>query len=813
MSQATSCYHCGEQILTSAPVYKVAVNDQEHDTCCLGCKAITEHIYNSGLQSYYELRSDLATKPDDNIDSKQFDIYQDQDFLDLVSEKLENNTRKILLSVDNIHCAACAWLIEQTFNSVQGITKVSVNTVNQRAEFIWQDDEITLSDILAKLASIGYPSSPFKVTNTEQKLRQQNKQYIKRLGVAGLFTMQVMMIAFAMYFGAFTSMESHQTGYFKWLSMLLTLPVVFYSALPFLFGSISSLKAKKLNMDVPVAIAIYGAFLASFYQLIIHGLDGAQGEVFFESIAMFTFLLLIGKYLEFRAKSKAILSNANLHKNIPTTACKLVNNEQQTVLVKNLVLNDIILIKPGEHIAVDGEIIKGESSINESVLNGEFEPVNKQVGDKVFAGSVNNDGVITIKVTALGDNTTLSKISNLQAEFSNYKPEFTQFADKIAHQFVFSQLVLAVITYVVWYFYQPVDAFWVSLSVLVATCPCALSLATPTAYTCILSTLNRQGILIKNPEAFDKLTKVTHVAFDKTGTLTQGQFSISASRYIETNLISKLELNCLIVHLQLQSEHPIAKAFTKSTLQVDANRNLPSMEQVKVHVGKGVSAIYKDLQIKIGSASFCLNDAEQSTSMLKEANVFVTVNNQLCAEFEVADKIKPEAQTLLSKLSEMDLSNVMLTGDSSINVERIAKTLNLKSYKKACSPSDKARWVAETQNESNNRVLMVGDGINDAPVFSTADVSIAMGSGADITKFSADIIILKDNLNAIETLFNAAKRTQKIIKQNLNWSLVYNLIILPVAMAGYVAPYVAVIGMSASSILVVSNSLRLLNKR
>ena len=214
MSGNTNCYHCGETISATGPIYKVQIENRDFDTCCLGCKAVTEHIFNSGLQSYYEFRSDLATKPEQNVDTKQFDVYQDDGFLELVAEKIEGNLHKILVSVDNIHCAACAWLIEQSFSSVVGIKKVVVNTINQRAEITWDQDEITLSEILSRLASIGYPSSPFKVTDTEQQLKKQDKQYIRRLGVAGLFTMQVMMIAFAMYFGAFSHLESHKTGYF-----------------------------------------------------------------------------------------------------------------------------------------------------------------------------------------------------------------------------------------------------------------------------------------------------------------------------------------------------------------------------------------------------------------------------------------------------------------------------------------------------------------------------------------------------------------------------------------------------------------------
>lgn len=821
MTASTKCYHCGTKISDADPKILASVGEEIHQVCCHGCKAITEHIIGSGLSSYYQFRSDLASRPESDVDVSQFDVYSDQKLLHLVAEPITNSqTYKIILSVENIHCAACAWLIEQSLSSASGVEKITVNTVNQRAELIWDNSQIDLSSLLSQFAEIGYPSAPFKVSDTEESIKKQNKKFITRLGVAGLFTMQVMMIAFAMYFGAFEQMESHQAGYFKWLSMLLSVPVIFYSALPFFFGSYYALKARKLNMDVPVAAAIYGAFFASFYQLLDHGLDGHKGEVFFESICMFTFLLLIGKYLEFKAKSKAILSNANLNKTIPITVNRLTNGEQQKVLVQDLKLGEMVLVKPGESLAIDGIIQKGATSVNESVLNGEFTPVSKSVGQNVFAGSVNNDGVIEVEITALGDETTLANISKLQSEFSTHKPKFTEFADKIAHWFVLSQLILAMITFGVWYFYSPQDALWVSLSVLVATCPCSLSLATPTAYTCVMSALNRKGILIKDPKAFDKLNHITHVAFDKTGTLTFGKFSILESSYFDngnsknthSTKIDSTTLNAAIVKLQSYSEHPIAKAFNVSSLKVnEAPLQSVELTDIQVHVGQGLSARLEQQELKIGKAEF--TEVELESSRSQNNNVFVTLDGKLMASFYVADEIKDEAHECINQLSNANRQSVMLTGDSSNHGELLAQQLGLNDVKVGCTPEQKAQYVQSIQNsdeETTQRVLMVGDGINDAPVFAASDISVAMASGADITKQSADILVLRNNLNAINELFVAASETRKIVRQNLLWSLIYNAVILPVAMLGFVAPYIAVIGMSASSILVVTRSLKLL---
>ena len=800
MTTKLDCFHCGSDIpAESLPIFASAKDQVQ--VCCLGCKAVTEHIFKSGLSSYYEFRSDLASKPESLINKSQFDVYEDEAVVELVSSQNETGQRRITLSVDNIHCAACAWLIEQSLNTDTGVKSINVNTVTQRAIVSWNPERTSLKNILIRLANIGYPSQPFQICDTETQLKNQEKQYIRRLGVAGLFTMQVMMLAVAMYYGAFANMESHQTGYFKWVSMLLSVPVIFYSALPFWYGAVASLKAKQLRMDVPVALAIYGAFFASFYQLVDHGLSGHQGEVYFESISMFTFLLLIGKYLEFKAKSRAVLSNANLTSTLPLTANFWCDGVTNTVLVKDLNVGDIIVIKAGEHIAIDGHIVHGETSINESILNGEFEPVSKSIGDTVLAGSINNDGTIRVKVTAVGEQTTLSHIGNMQAEFAQHKPKFSVFADKIAHWFVFSQLVLAAITYIIWLFVSPEDALWVSLSVLVATCPCALSLATPTAYTCIMSALNKQGILIKDASAFDKIISLDEIAFDKTGTLTRGEFAIVKLQKLRGCTDELLQA---AVRLQTISEHPIARAFNNNKhLPPLSDKRSTSLLEEQVHIGQGVSAMYRSKRLKIGSAKFCAVENQN------EFNVFITYADKLVAKLSITDSIKSDAKETISRIQSSGLECSMLTGDSSDQVEAVSAQLNLSNYKKSCTPEQKAKYIQERQM-SGKSIMMIGDGINDAPVFAASDVSIAMGSGSDISKFTADIIILKNNLDAVLKLVIASKQTIKTIKNNLYWSLVYNAVILPVAMLGYVAPYVAVIGMSASSIWVVTNSLKLL---
>lgn len=825
----SSCFHCGSDIATNAEEILAITNEGKKSVCCLGCKAVTEHIYDNGLGNYYQFRSELPNKPDtDDTESSDFFLYDQLDYIALIADPhpIEQNVFTITLSIDKIHCAACAWLIEKAVEDLIGVNKINVNTINQRGSIEWNQQQTSLSVILRRLSSIGYPATPFKISDTETTLKAQEKEYVKRLGVAGLFTMQVMMIAVAMYFGAFSNMEPHQVGYFKWVSLALSLPVIFYSAAPFLTGAIASIKAKKLNMDVPVSVAIFGAFTASFYQLVTSELTSPKGEVFFESISMFTFLLLIGKYLEFRAKSKAILSNVNLTSTLPLTASRFTthtNDTQNTskgtkdieqVLLTNLCVGDVILVKAGEQIPVDGKVTKGQSQVSESLLTGEFEPQSKVEGSSVLAGSVNTDGILEITVTATGRDTALSSIHQMQEAFADFKPKYSVLADKVAHWFVFAQLIMSVVTFSAWYIVSPDDALWISLAVLVATCPCALSLATPTAYTCVLSTLSKNGILIKSSKAFDRINTIDNIAFDKTGTLTNGQFEIEKAIWHESNLtkisLDQFTVEPIIEKLESHSEHPIAKAFlgfNSASIDSDQKLILDSIQDVEVIVGQGIQATItiKDgtrRRVKIGSSSFVSMD---NTG----ASVYVSINDLCVAEFWLVDSIKTDAKAVIEVLNRSNKLINMLTGDKSDSVQKVAKALGINNFQAGCSPKQKAQFIQQMQQDGY-KVMMFGDGINDAPVFAASDVSVAMGSGADITKQSADIIIVRDKLTAINTLFEYAYRTQAIIKQNLLWALVYNVTILPIAMLGYVPPYIAVIGMSASSIIVVSNSLRLL---
>ncbi|MFP3351084.1 heavy metal translocating P-type ATPase [Pseudoalteromonas sp. SIMBA_153] len=785
-----NCFHCLESVPAGFDAHVIIDNTAE-PMCCIGCQAVAQNIIDQGMTDYYKYRTVSAGKVEQLV-PEQLAFIKSYDNEDIQDEFINthNDNSEVLLSVEGITCAACAWLIEKQLLNLKSVKRVDVNTSTNRAMIHWDKSATPLSELITSLAEIGYKAYPFQSDLEAQQKQQTAKAYIRRLGVAGLMTMQVMMFAFAMYFGMFSGMDSNFEQYFRWISLILATPVILYSALPFLSNAINGLKAKQLNMDLPVSLAIFGAYGASCYATVME-----VGEVYFESICMFTFLLLLGKYLEFRARLKASEFTANLQKLLPLTARTLdEQGNEHIIAAKKLKLNDIVLIKAGETIPADGILVKGSTSVDESMMTGEHQPVRKYIDHNVYAGTVNHDGIIEIKINKLGQNTLLNQIIRLQHNALTKRPRLVEITDKVAQWFVAVLLVFASLTAIGWYQVDPDVAFWITISVLVATCPCALSLAIPTALTCAVATLTRKGILIKQAHVLETLSKLTLFAFDKTGTLTQGKFSLDVVDILDDNY-SKEQILDIAAQLESYSEHPIASAFKEFKGQ-------RKFDDVQLHPGIGISAQFDNTHYAIGKSGWF--DTKKTN-----AQATLYINKQAVARFYFVDKVKADADKLINVLRAANLSCHMLTGDASDAGAKVAKKLKLDSVLASCSPKDKQNAV-DHWSSHGEIVAMVGDGVNDSPVFASAHLSIAMETGADISKNSADVVLLNSDLASISHLLTIAKQTRRIIKQNLALSLLYNGSILPLAAMGLVAPWMAVIGMSASSIIVICNSLRLL---
>lgn len=789
--KTTDCYHCGLPAEVNGP-YHANVLGEEQTMCCPGCVAVAEAIVANGLEDYYQFRTEHAEQGEIAIHDtlNKLAVYDDPSLQeDFVYD--EGNKKQIQLTIEGVTCAACGWLIEKQLSKVTGIAQVAVNVTERRAAITWHPEAIQLSNILTSLKKIGYSALPFQPDQHEASFQTEQKQFLKKLGLAGLMTMQVMMLMTGLYFDLFGSIEIETRQYFYWIALVLTTPVVFYSGSTFYLGAIKTLSAKTVNMDVPVTVAIFGTYIAGIKAMILE-----TGEVYFESICMFIFLLLLSRYLEHRSRHRAAQISANMMQYIPVMAHLMgADGSITSCLAKHLKPGDKVVVKPGETIPIDGKIIDGASRIDESMLTGEFEPVSKQTGDNVFGGTVNQLNTVSVEVKQHLKHALVNQIIRLQATAMANKPKIAQLADTFSRYFVSGVLLLSALTYGYWYLEGNPDAFWIAIAVLVATCPCALGLATPSALTCAMAKLNKQGVLLKRADALEQLTTVDTIALDKTGTLTQGKFSLAASWYPVGH--DQHYLDGISCSLEARSEHPIARAFSHC-------EKLFRVNEFAVSVGGGISGIIDNQHWQLGSAAYTQVKVSEVNI---QANVFLTKNQQLVAAYEVSDSLKTDSATTLQTLTDYQL--ILLSGDTQYNVDKLAKVLPLSCATGGLSPKQKYAEVRSLQ-ASGAKVLMLGDGINDAPVLASADVSVAVGNATDIAKSAADVVLLGESLEVIPRLLHLAAATKRKIRQNIYWALGYNLLILPFAVSGLLLPWMAVIGMSLSSIIVVTNSTRLL---
>ncbi|MCF7482898.1 cadmium-translocating P-type ATPase [Vibrio sp. J1-1] len=784
-----SCYHCGEDVPANTD-FKVEILGEVRDMCCPGCQTVAETIIDSGLVSYYQYRTASAEKADLVPEQLQALIHYDNEDVQSEFVRHHDNVSEVTLSLDGVSCAACAWLIEKQVSHTKGLVSIRVNTTTNRALLAWDKTQVRLSELLSVIHKLGYKAAPFEADMQEASYHRMMKQYLYRLGVAGLATMQVMMLAVALYLEVFGDLEPEFKSYFRWVSLIFATPVLLYSALPFYLNAWRSIKGRTLGMDVPVSIALIFAYVASLVATFTE-----QGEVFFESISMFTFFLLVGRFLEMRARRKAAAASGNLLKLIPAIATTL---DGEQIPVKTLKIGDRIRVLPGEHIPADGKVISGRIHIDESMLTGESVHVVKKEGDAVFAGTLNGDESFELEVTSSKADSVISNIVRLQDEAQHSKPKIAEIADVVARYFVGAILIISAGTWFYWHQTKPEDAFWIMLSVLVATCPCALSLATPTALTCATSRMGNFGILLRKGHVFETLCKVNHLVVDKTGTLTKGDIEISHTSVFGT--LSEAESLALAAALEAHANHPIARSFSQY-----ANEAVV-VSDVKNVIGSGIEGVWNGKDVKIGSAAFVVDEGRDESNA-----VYLSVNGEHVATFYYRDPIRKESQAFIQRFAKAGIKTTLLTGDSIQNAQPVADEIGIDHVIASAKPEDKLAYLKNL--DSDDITMMVGDGINDAPTLAGAHLSVAMGGGTDVAKASADMTLLGDNLEKLLEARLLALRTRKIIRENLAWSLGYNLLILPLAVAGLVAPYIAVVGMSASSIIVVSNSLRLLKEK
>lgn len=809
------CYHCGLPVPPEVDL-SVAIDQQPRAMCCVGCQAVAQAIVDNGLADYYRNRDALPNAPREAMPAilDGLRLYDHVDFQKSFVRTLNDGEREASLIIEGITCAACIWLNEQHLFKLPGVLGVDLNYATRRARVRWDDGRIKLSEILGAIAAIGYRAYPYDAAKSEELAGRERRSALWRVFVAGFGMMQVMMYAIPVYLAGEGDMTPDVEQLMRWASLLLTLPVVFYSAAPFFRNAWRDLKLLRVGMDVPVALGVGAAFLASVWATLT-----ASGEVYFDSVTMFVFFLLGGRFLEMTARQRALSVTEALARLMPAFAARLAayphNRVCEQVMAADLLPGDIVLVKPGETIPADGHVVEGISCADEALLTGESAPVAKAPGAAVTGGAINIESPLLIKVEQVGEATRLSAIVRLMERAAMEKPRIVEFADRIASRFILALLFVALAVAVAWWLIDPAKALWITVSVLVVTCPCALSLATPVALSVASGAMARAGLLVTRSLAIETLARATHFVFDKTGTLTTGRM-----RLLEVLPLGALEREscvALAAALEQASEHPIGAA-----LRAAAGNALPLPEGLASELtglaseaGNGVSAALAGKRLRLGRPDYIaalhglpIPDAARSLVDSSDTVIALGDDSGWLAVFRLGDEIRPEAARMITELQAAGRQVSLLTGDAAPVAQRVAQALGIVDVHAGMSPQGKHDYVIALQ-AGGAVVAMVGDGVNDAPVLAQAQVSVAMGGGSHLARTQADLVLLSENLDHLRCGVAVARRALRVIRQNLWWSFAYNFVALPLAMLGFVAPWMAGIGMSGSSLLVVLNSLRL----
>ncbi len=804
------CNHCHLEFPKD-----VMIVEENLNFCCKGCQGVYHLLKDDGLDSFYDKLGNKTIAPPLKLDNDDISKFDSLNFLDNYVSTTKEGFSQIDLIIEGIHCAACVWLNEKILHDTKGIVEANINFTTNKARIIWDNEKLKLSEIILKIRSIGYNAYAYDSSIADLQASKAKRDYSIRMMVAVIASMNIMMLSVAKYTGFFTGISAEVKHMIHIGEFLLSTPVLFYSGWIFYKGAYYGLKNRMLNMDFLVS---FGATLTYIYSLFI--LFGAKGESYFDSVAMIITFVLVGKYLEVIGKKSAVDTLDKIKSSLPLEAVVVTKEGKKTLALNSISIGDIVEIKAGEKVPVDGKILIGEGSFDESTLTGESIPVYKKRDDLVYSGTINMESLIQFEVTKSFKNSTFSSIVALLEDSLNSKPKIQTKAAQISKGFSITILSLSLLTFLVWYF-MGIDlgfdyagtnhfekSFIVAISVIVIACPCALALATPMASLIGISELAKRGLLFKEAKFIETLAVANTVVFDKTGTLTKGELNVVNAIILDDN-IHKLNL---LYSLLDASTHPVSisiKKYLMSKYDLES-KNLLSVKNIEA---KGMSAQYENLEGKsfelLGGNIELLkqNDIHYKFDSNKTVYLFA-INKKVIASFELEDEIKDNAKELITFLQNKNIDIIMLTGDNEQVASRIAKQLNISKYFSTQTPVSKANYIKQLKKE-NKTVVMVGDGVNDSVALGNADVAVAMGNSAGVSLAVSDIVLLNSTLSSLQEAFVISSKTYKFIKQNLGLSIVYNAITIPLAMAGYVIPLVAALSMSLSSLMVVLNSLRI----
>jgi len=818
---ADSCFHCGLPVPPQAP-FNADIEGTEQTFCCLGCQSVCQAIYAAGLEGFYQRTPEgalLAPPPEPPKDLDIYDIEEVQEeFVDITPRGAgeQGEIRSIHLLVEGIHCAACLWLIERSLQPMPGVVKANVNLSGKRLHLEWDNAQVELSEVLQKLATIGYAAVPFDPESAEGQIKKQNRSMLFRMAFSGFTMMNLLWISIALYSGAD---KGEFREMFHWIGFALATPTLFYAGWPFLKGAYTGLRSFHLGMDLPIAI---GATVTWGYSSYITFSQSTQGEVYFDTVVNFIFVILVGRYLEAISKRHAVAATQRLMDLQPRVATVLVNGEEKVVPIRTVKEGDTVIVKPGSKIPVDGTISEGESRIDESMLSGESNPVSKLVGDSVSAGTMNTVNPILVTVSGTLKDTALGRIIRLVEEAQASKAPIQCTADRIVPWFVAATLFLGASAFSYWFFMAGSGvemALMTAIAVLIITCPCAFGLATPMAIAVASGQGARHGILVKNGAVLETLSSISHFVFDKTGTLTEGKM-----RLVETHIIdgatSEFERVLLtqVAAIEQRSEHPIARAIVTEAALQNISLSDQYIKDIQYRSGHGIVGMVNEQKIFIGQLQWLETEGVEADPNLMQQSealegkaitpIHIAIDGKHVALMGISDSLRTDAREMIDGLKRDQITTTLLSGDRKKVANAVAKQLGGMTVIAEVRPEEKHQMIKQLQQQGE-QVAMVGDGINDAPALIQANVGIAIGSGTDVSIESADIVLMDDELDKIRQAAALSRRTLKTIRQNIGISIIYNIIMVPLAVAGFITPLIAAISMPISSLLVIGNAARI----
>ena len=791
---------------------KIMIKENDLNFCCGGCQSVYHILKSENLDSFYEKLGNKTIKAPLQVSNDDLSKFDSENFLNSYTTITKDGFVQIDLILEGIHCAACVWLNEKVLYDTKGVIEANINFTTNKARVVFNSDILKLSDIIKKIRSVGYNAYAYDSSIADKEASKAKQDYFVRIMVAVVCTMNIMMLSVAKYTGFFTGMSIEVKNMIHLAEFILATPVLFFSGFVFYKGAYFGLKNRIVNMDLLVSS---GATMTYVYSLFV--LFGAKGESYFDSVAMIITFVLVGKYLEVIGKKSAIDTLDKIKSTLPLEAIVVKDGKKETKALNLVQVGDLIELKIGEKVPVDGKIISGNASFDESSLTGESIPVYKKTGDNIFSGTLILDSTILFEVVKDFKNSTFSSIVTLLEDSLNSKPKIQTLANKISRRFSLIILSIAFITFLVWYYFgldlgfyfegvnQFERSFITAISVVVIACPCALALATPMASLVGISELAKKSLLFKEAKFIETIANATTVVFDKTGTLTKGELEVS---FVEFFNKDERSIN-LLYSLLDSSNHPVSiavKRYIKENFEVS---NV-SLEDIKNIEAKGLSARYENIEI-LGGNEALLKEFDVKINIhlnSKFTQYLFCINKKIVANFELKDELKDDAKELIEYLKEQNIESIMLTGDNNFVASSIAKELEISNYKANLTPKDKADFIKDLKN-SGKTVVMVGDGVNDSVALASSDVAIAMGNSADISMMVSDVVMLNSKLKSLKDAFIISKKTYKHIKQNLAFSLIYNTITIPIAAAGFIIPLFAALSMSLSSLVVVLNSLRI----